>query len=108
MLGDPGSLKAEKTDSDPVPGKQNQDGGTVDLASSSSSSSSPGKGRSGVNAADADSGDFGASKEENKNFDPRKYLDEKKGQQGSGEKKIEGIEWTDKKPPGANGEKSKL
>jgi hypothetical protein len=95
MLGDPGSLKAEQTNSEPLPDRQAQDGGTVDL----NSSESTGQGSSGLSASDADSGSLEGSKEENKNFDPRKYLEEeKKGQPGDGNEKIEGIEWTDKKP----------
>lgn len=107
MLGDPGSLKAEKTDSNPVPGKQNDDGGNVDFATSSSSSSSvsstsnssTSKTIGSPNAADSASGNFDASKEENKNFDPRKYREEVKDAESQGKsvagKKIEGIEWSD-------------
>ena len=143
-IGDPGSLKAENTNTNPVPGNSNQDGGNVDLGRSSSSSGSgggnasasgggggpskqrrendaqayadvTGKKKSQSDAtAYADLGHSGVNKEENKNFDPRKYREEvgatggennkgiewsetnKEGEKGVQGEKMEGIEWTEK------------
>lgn len=116
MLGDPGSLKAESTDSNSLPGKDRQDGGTVDNDSFSSQDSGGRKGND-LNAADADSTGLINDKEENKNFDPRKYRKEKgqgKGGNGGGNgerhsanvrgtlgnKKTQEAIKQDKKPPG--------
>lgn len=146
-IGDPGSLKAENTNTNPVPGNSNQDGGNADLGRSSSSSGSSSGSGSGGNSgggpskqrrendatayadvtgkkkaqsdatAYADGGRGGglADKEENKNFDPRKYRESigkdggggenagiewsntsKEGEKGVQNEKIEGVEWTEK------------
>jgi hypothetical protein len=60
MLGDPVSLKAETTDSESVEGRQRQDGGTVDIGSSSGDSDRK------KNAGDASADSIGKEEKEEK------------------------------------------